>query len=111
VHVYLDSQVKSSHGLLYEDDGENANALSTSEYSITQFDLICNKKAVTLRIDSKGKQSGSKRKMRIILHQIQHRPQSVMLGETILPFLYDENLKTLTLDLVQDNSNFELEVK
>jgi oligosaccharide 4-alpha-D-glucosyltransferase len=111
IHVYLDSEVKKSQGLLYEDNGRNANALSIGDYSLTQFELIGTKKGIVLRGNVRGKISDQKRKMRVVYHNCLQKPSLVALNTSELSFFYDENLKTLIIDILQENSNFELLVK
>jgi hypothetical protein len=111
IHVYLDNKVKKSQGLLYEDNGRNANALSIGDYSLTQFELIGTKKGIVLRGNVCGKISDQKRKMRVVYHNCLQKPSSVTLNKFKLPFIYDKNLNTLTVDLLQGNSNFELVIK
>ncbi len=77
VHYYHHPSVSSGSGVLYEDDGENPNALQERAYSLLHFSATATPKQIALRYRSEGNHRRKVRSLKVVVHGLDAAPKIV----------------------------------
>lgn len=102
LHYYADSTVKAAHGVMYDDDGKDPNALQSGRYEKLDF----NAKQRGQRLDIALRRSGDfpgepvTRAIELVVHNWPAKPAAVKVdGKTQTDVRFDQTARTLTVPL------------
>ena len=126
LHYYADNSVASSHGQMYEDDGESFGTIESSQHELLDFKSSQNKDGLRINLQRNGGvYSGmpSSREIRLIIHNIEKAPnklsfdknnfklaamdKSIAVGE----YSYDSQKKLVTLLFNWDHAPLQLAIE
>lgn len=122
LHYYADKSVTSSQGQMYDDDGKNANALSTKQYQLLNFSaqyrvknsVKNSEQALTINLNKTGlgyQGMPAKREVSLVIHNQDKEPKKVMhAGNELKDFSWNENEKTLTVNFLWQAQNLSIKV-
>lgn len=100
LHYYHHPSVTQSEGQWYEDDGENSQAMATSQYRHFQLTSASNEQQLTLQMRAAGKgydTEPSVRNITWVIHHVTQKPSQVWVNQRPVAYQYDEQKQQLTL--------------
>ena len=114
IHYYFDASVKSSKRLLYNDDGETANAFEKGEYELLEFEVEIEKRWLEIEMKAQiGKNYSSENKqIELIIHNIDWKPKRIKLNEKKITVNWNSSNNKLIIQLQWESSEkLKLKVK
>ncbi len=115
IHYYVDASVKTSEGLMYEDDGESFNALDKGLFEILKFQSSNASNQLDIKLMREGSEySGipGSRRIQWVIHNWPKAPKSVSWGNQLHSnWSFDEDKKQLTVSVTWDHSIQHLIIK
>jgi oligosaccharide 4-alpha-D-glucosyltransferase len=110
LHFYYDESITSSSAELYEDNGKDAKAIETQNYSLIRFNYLKKKKQSTIQfsVESNYNKEEISRPVEIIIHNVDKCPEALKLGENNIDYHYDINAKTLKINILITNMESKL---
>lgn len=99
LHYYQDEAVAQSSGKLYDDNGATPNAFEKGAYELLKFNSTYNQKTLRFALSSqKGKAFPAiDRSVTLVVHNINTKPQQVLLKNKAVAFKFDEAKHVLTV--------------
>lgn len=107
IHYFFDAEAKSSHGILYHDNGVTPNTFLTGDYEILDLKSEIRKKEVTFSIQKNpgaARKTSEFKQIDLVIHNLEKAPENVFLGKAIISANYDKQAHRLTIPVrLNDN--------
>jgi alpha-glucosidase (family GH31 glycosyl hydrolase) len=113
LHFYFGSDL-GSYNRFYNDDGHTKNAIESGEFEFVEArsKFLNNILEIAISQTSSSDSFKKSKSVNLIIHNIQKEPKWVKSAEEPLLYTYDEDKKTLSLQLeLKANSNFNIVIK
>ncbi len=117
IHYYLDNEVEKSNFTMYEDDGKTKGSIEIGQYELLHFkarnfdDLLL----MDFSRDIRGKYDGmpENREITLVIHGVEKKPASVMIGEDKLSsrVKYLANEKIIEVNFIFEESEERMLLK
>ncbi|WP_103865127.1 TIM-barrel domain-containing protein [Aquimarina sp. I32.4] len=106
VHFYYDDEVKNSSDILYDDDGKTPRAFEKGKYEILQFKNTTTTQSISIRLTTeKGSNYTSiERNITLIVHNLDTKPESIRIGDSLLPFEWSLQQQTVKIQFIVESS-------
>lgn len=97
LHYYHDASVPQSQGRMYDDDGKTARAYEQGRYELLHFASRQRngRLAIEMRSETGAHYSAPARRITLLVHGLQRKPQALVSGARKLPFEWDARRKLL----------------
>ncbi|GLP95850.1 TIM-barrel domain-containing protein [Paraferrimonas sedimenticola] len=104
LHYYHDDSIAKGQGRMYEDDGQNPEAIAQGQYQLLEFDANFENRVLTVSVNAKGDYQGAPKQRRLTLkvHNWTHDSAKVQLSGQSLPVEIKNN--TLSVSLPWDQT-------
>lgn len=91
LHYYADDSVKQASGVMYDDDGNNPNAIQDKQFETLNFGASQQAGSLKLDLTRHGEYQGmpKSRDMQLIVHHWQKKPGSVVVGDEQIKLVRD----------------------
>ena len=113
LHYYADSTVKAAHGVMYDDDGKDPNALPSGRYEKLDFSAKKSGKRLQIGLSRNGDFPGepATRAVELIVHNWPADAGAVRIDGKPATARFDEAAGTLSVPLVWRAERIEVEVR
>lgn len=114
LHYYHHDSVTSSAGQLYDDDGQSADAFTSGNYDLLDFNAESNANTLNIALTQSGNGfagSPDVRAMQLVIHGLARAPKEVLAnGNPIKETNFDEATKQLTVSFNWSDKNTEIQI-
>ena len=99
LHYYHDASVRLSSGKLYDDNGATPKAFEKGAYALIDFNSSLDKNILSISMSAKNgpHYKAIDRNVSVSIHNVQARPEQVMLQNKAVAFAWDEKTKILSI--------------
>ncbi len=115
LHYYADASVKTSEGMMYEDNGESFDAYAKGQFEILKFQSTHDLNQLTIKLKREGGDyvgMPDTRDLQVVIHNWTKAPQSVSWGgQSITNWNFNKDKRQLTVSISWDHSIQHLSIQ